>query len=478
MSQEALALRSIRKRFGSVTALDGASLTVSRGTVHALLGENGAGKTTMMRIAYGLERPDSGVVAMEGRPVSLRTPADAIQLGVGMVQQHFALVPAMTAAENVALGKHGRYRPRDAAEHVRALAHATSLPIDPYGHASDLSPAGQQKLELLKIFSRGARMLILDEPTAVLAPGEAHELMRLVRRIADEGTAVVLVTHKLREALAIADDVTVLRRGRTVLTARASALSEKELARAMFPDEVGPAAFSRRRRDGGPVIAELRSVELRDAQGRVRLKDASLDVRAGELLGIAGVEGSGHHELLLALAGRMSASSGEVRTPARVAFIPEHRQRDALIRAFSITENVALRDSGTARGRIRWRDVARHTRDLIAQHDIRVAGVDAPVGTLSGGNQQKLVLARELDGQPPLVVAENPTQGLDVRAGLAIRDRLLRARDGGAAVVVYTSDLDELLTLADRVIVTFAGHVQEVPADADRIGRAMIGALA
>ncbi len=476
MSREALALHSIVKRFGPVTALDGASLTVARGTVHALLGENGAGKTTLMRIAYGLERPDSGVIAVDGQPASLRAPADAIQLGVGMVQQHFALVPAMTVTENVALGGHGRYRPRDAADRVRVLAQASSLPINPDARVSDLPPAGQQKLELLKIFSRRARTLILDEPTAVLAPMEAQELMRLVRRIADDGGAVVLVTHKLREALTTADEVTVLRRGRTVLTASAATISEDELARAMFPDDVTLEASSRIRREAGPLVAELRNVEVRDARGVTRVNGASLGVRAGEILGIAGVEGSGHHELLLALAGRATPSSGEMRIPASVAFIPEHRQRDALIPMFSVTENVALRDSATARGRIRWRDVARRARALVALHDIRVPGVDAPVRTLSGGNQQKLVLARELEGDPQLVVAENPTQGLDVRAALAIRERLLRARDAGAAVVVYASDLDELLALADRVMVTFGGRVQEVPRDADRIGRAMLGA--
>lgn len=478
MTQEALALRSIVKRFGALTALDGASFSVSRGTVHALLGENGAGKTTLMRIAHGLDRPDSGVVQLDGQPVALRAPADAIRRGVGMVQQHFALVPAMTVTENVALGGRGRYRPREAAGRVRALARATSLPIDPDARVSDLPPAAQQRLELLKMFSRGARTLILDEPTAVLAPAEAQELMRLVRRIADEGGAVVLVTHKLREALATADEVTVLRRGRTVLTASVSGISETDLALAMFPDDTALEPSTRARREPGPVLAELRQVGLYDTQGVMRVSGASLEVRGGEILGMAGVEGSGHHELLLALAGRLMPSSGEVRLPPTIGFIPEHRQRDGLIPTFSVTENVALRDSGHARGRIRWPSVARRAAALIKEHNIRVTDVDAMVRTLSGGNQQKLVLARELEDSPQLVVAENPTQGLDVRAAVAIRDRLLRARDAGAAVVVYASDLDDLLALADRVIVTFSGRVQEVPRDADHIGRAMLGALA
>ena len=481
MTPDALTLRSVVKRFGPVIALNGASLTVARGTVHALLGENGAGKTTLMRIAYGLVRPDSGRTEIDGETVTLETPADAIARGVGMVQQHFSLVPAMTVADNVALGGRGRYHPRAGAAEVRALADRTGLRIDPAARVRDLPPAAQQKVELLKIFSRDARILILDEPTTVLAPAEAVELMTLLRRIADDGGAVVLVTHKLRDALAIADDVTVLRRGETVLTAHARAISEEQLARAMFPEaaaqESPPSSAppSSARALGAPV-AELRNAELRDHRGFPRVHGASLTVRAGEVVGIAGVEGSGYHELLLALAGRLEPSAGEIRIPTRVAFIPEHRQRDALIPPFSVTENVALRDAANARGRLRWHEVARRARALVDQHRIRTTSVDAPVHTLSGGNQQKLVLARELDGNPPLVVVENPTQGLDVRATMAIRDRLSGARDGGAAVVVYTSDLDELLGLADRVIVVFGGRIQELPLDADRIGRAMLGA--
>lgn len=476
MSQAALSLQSIVKRFGAVTALNGASFAVARGTVHALLGENGAGKTTLMRIAYGLERPDAGVVQLGGETVTLRAAADAIERGVGMVQQHFSLVPAMTVAENVALGGRGRFHPRDAAEHVRALARRTSLQIDPDARVGDLPVAAQQKLELLKIFSREAGTLILDEPTAVLAPTEARELMALIRRVADEGGAVVLVTHKLREALAVADEVTVLRRGRTVLTSSAQAISEAEIARAMFPEGIIPDARTAVGGETGRVVAELRDVELRDRQAITRVRGATLAVHAGELLGVAGVEGSGHHELLLALAGRLAPASGDIRLPSAIAFIPEHRQRDALIPAFSVTENVALREAGRARGRLRWSEVAQRAGELLDRHAIRASSVTVPVHTLSGGNQQKLVLARELDGAPLLVVAENPTQGLDVRAANAIRARLREARDAGAGVVVYASDLDELLALADRVVVAFGGTVREVSRDADTIGRAMLGA--
>ena len=476
MSETALSLQSIVKRFGGVTALDGASLTVSRGTVHALLGENGAGKTTLMRIAYGLERPDAGVVQLGGETVTLRAARDAIERGVGMMQQHFSLVPAMTVAENVALGSQGRFHPRAAADHVRALARQTALQISPEARTGDLPVAAQQRLELLKIFSRNARTLILDEPTTVLAPAEARELMGLLRRVADDGGTVVLVTHKLREALAVADEVTVLRRGRTVLTAPARGISEAGLARAMFPEEMVPDAHVGVERPTRGVIAELRDVELRDSQGIIRVRSATLTVSAGEILGIAGVEGSGHHELLLALAGRLAPVSGDARVPSDIAFIPEHRQRDALILAFSVMENVALHNAVNARGRIDWEALAQRARGLVKRNAIRVASVTAPVRTLSGGNQQKLVLAREMEGAPTLVVAENPTQGLDVRAARAVRSRLQEARDAGAGVVVYASDLDELLALADRVVVTFEGSVHEVSRDAEAIGRAMLGA--
>jgi simple sugar transport system ATP-binding protein len=475
VSQPAIALRSIGKRFGATTALDGASLSVARGTVHALLGENGAGKTTLMRIAYGLEQPDSGTLELGGEAIRLRSAADAIARGLGMVQQHFSLVPPMSVAENVALGGRGRYRPAAAAKVVSALSGRTSLRVDPEARVADLPPAALQKIELLKIFSREAHTLILDEPTAVLAPAEARELMIVLRHVADDGGAVVLVTHKLREALAIADEVTVLRRGRTVLHGAAKSISETDLAAAMFPEAVPTDVPPPNPAVTGATVAELSNVELRDEAGITRVHRASLAVRSGELLGLAGVEGSGHHEVLLALAGRITPTRGSVRIPSDVGFIPEHRQRDALIPAFSVTENVVLREISRARGRLRWDAAAEYARALVAQHAIRTQSVDAPVATLSGGNQQKLVLARELGTRPSLIVAENPTQGLDARATLAIRSRLRDARDGGAAVVVYASDLDDLVTMADRVIVAFAGTLREVPVNADVIGRAMLG---
>lgn len=393
-----------------------------------------------------------------------------------MVQQHFSLVPAMTVAENVALGLGACFHPVRAAEQVRALSRETSLQVDPHARAGDLAVAAQQKVELLKAIARNARILVLDEPTAVLAPSETHELKAFIGRLASEGVSVVLITHKLHDALHVADHVTVLRRGRTVHTVATNDVGEAELARMMFPEGVPAEIRADHARAVGDVVAEVRDVEVRDATGITRLRSATLSVRAGEVVGVAGAEGSGYHELLLALGGRIVPVQGAVRIPDAIAFIPEDRQRDAIVGHLTLVENVALKNVGTKRGRVAWRTLARRTHELIREHGVQAAGHEMPARFLSGGNQQKLVLARELDGLPSLVVAENPTQGLDVRATAAIRARLLEARARGAGVVMYSSDLDELVAVADRVVVTFEGSLRDVPRDTEAVGRAMLGA--
>jgi simple sugar transport system ATP-binding protein len=319
-------------------------------------------------------------------------------------------------------------------------------------------------------------VLILDEPTALLAPSEVAELLAVMRRLATAGMALVFITHRLRDALAVADRITVLQQGRTVLSRETTSVSEIDVTAAMFPADVPldvgrPSAHTRRDR-----IASLDNVDVQDESGRVRLRSATLEVYGGEIIGVAGVEGSGYHELLGALGGRLVTNRGSAQRPDRVAFIPEHRLRDALIPAFSLTENVALRESGARRGRMKWNELTPESEELVASFGIRAASVDSPAFTLSGGNQQKLVLARELGANPSLVVAENPTQGLDLRASASIRAHLRAARDAGAAVVLYSSDLEELLALADRIVVTFNGTMVEVPVDAEAVGRQMIGA--
>lgn len=473
-SDTALELEQIEKRFGETRALAGASLSVRPGTVHALLGENGAGKTTLMRIAYGVIQPDNGRILLRGLPVRFRSPAVAIRHGLGMVHQHFTNVPAMTVAENVALGNKGLYSRQRQNDFVRALSQRTGLPLDPERTVSGLAVGAQQRLEILKALAREVRVLIMDEPTAVLAPAEAEELLRWLRSFADQGGSVILITHKLREALAISDDVTVLRYGRTILSKSARSASSDELARAMLGDASAP-ALARSARTAGRIVLRLVKVSVRDEAGKVRVSDADAEVRQGEIIGIVALENSGHDFLLRAIAGRLPPSGGMIERDSPVAFIPEDRQRDAIVMSFPLTENVALRGSGFARGIIRWRDVRARTEQLVRDFDIRTSSIDVPVRTLSGGNQQKLVLARELSDDPSLVVAQNPTRGLDIRATADVHDRLRSAAANGAGVVLYSSDLDEVLSLADRAIAIHDGRLRAVPNDREAAGRAMLG---
>jgi len=470
-----LAVTGIAKRFGATVALDDVSLAVRNGTVHALLGENGAGKTTLMRIAFGLLSADNGRMEVSGTRQKISSPGDAIAAGFGMVHQHFTNVPAMTVAENVALGGRGIFDANRAANRVREIGAATGLVLDPKARAGDLPVGAQQRLEIVKALSRRASLLILDEPTAVLAPAEAEELLRWLRHFADAGNAVVLITHKLREALATADDVTVLRRGRNVLAAPASELTTRSLTVALLgsePDDVVAVPVASASAD---VVARAAHLSFVDERGVSVVNDVSLEVGAGEIVGIAAVEGSGQHELLRALAGRLAPTSGEISIPPRVGFVPEDRHRDALILEQTVTENIVLRGSGKRRGIIRWRAERERAADLMKAFDVRGGGAGSVVRSFSGGNQQKLVVGRELGAAPRLFVVENPTRGLDIRATRAVHDRLRDAAAAGAGVVVYSSDLDEVLAVASRVAVMYAGRLRESLHDRDAVGRAMLG---
>jgi simple sugar transport system ATP-binding protein len=482
-----LSLEGITRSFGAVRALDEASLLVRRGTVHALLGENGAGKSTLMRIAFGLLQPDAGVVRWQGAPVTLRSPAAALTSGIGMVHQHFTLVGAMTVAENVALGGHGRFDPAAAATRVREVAARAGLTLDPDARVDTLPVGAQQRSEIVKALARDVQLLILDEPTAVLAPAEATELLAWVRRHADAGNAVVLITHKLRDALAVADDITVLHKGHTVLATPARRTTQEALAAAMLGSraEAGGAgtptltettrqAVAASSRHGAVVLA-AHGVSWRDARGVQRVQQASLEVRAGEIVGVAAVEGAGQHELLRLLAGRLLPATGRIERPDAVGFVPENRHRDALLLDAPLFENMALRDAGRRHGRIDWRGFRERTTSLLSAFDVRAPHAGVAVRTLSGGNQQKFVLGRELADAPPALVVENPSRGLDFRATAAVHQALRAARDAGTAVVVYSSDLDEVLLLADRVYAMHAGRVHEVTGDREAVGRAMLG---
>ena len=479
----ALSLRDVGKKFGSTVALDGARLDVRTGTLHALLGENGAGKTTLMRVAFGMLRPDAGTIEVDGVPCHWRSSADAIGAGIGMVHQHFMLVPSMTVVENVSLGERGLLRgfdPREAAGRVRRIEKETGLVLDPAARVSDLPVGAQQRLEIIKALVREAKILILDEPTAVLSPLESRELYSWLRTFVARGRTVVLITHKVREALAVADEVTVLRRGRTVLSGSSAGRDESTVITAMVGTSVviegrSSALDSTSGATHGDPVMSLEHVSLTDARGVRRLRDVSVDVRAGEIVGIAGVEGSGQHELLRVLAGRLAPDEGAVRVPTRIGFAPEDRLRDALIPAMTLVENLALKEAGAAQGPMRWNSYGVRALAIVRDHDVRASGVSSLAGALSGGNQQKFVLARELEGSPEALVVENPTRGLDIRATSHVLAALRTARLSGVAVVMYSSDLDEVLSLADRMIVCFEGRVVETPAETDAVGRALVG---
>lgn len=471
----ALELTGISKRFGDSIALDDVSLRVNRRTVHALVGENGAGKTTLMRIAFGLARADAGRVTALGSERAILSPVDAMNAGIGMVHQHFSNVPAMTVAENVALGGRGRFDIARAEKRVGDIGSRTGLTLDARDRADTLSVGAQQRLEIVKALARDTHTLILDEPTAVLAPAEAEDLLRWIRAFADEGNAVVLITHRLREALAVADTVTVLRRGRVVLDAAAADLTARGLATAILGEEPISTPRAAAPPPSDRVVASVQHAELVDERGATVLRDLELELRAGEILGFAAVEGAGQRELLRVLAMRARPRRGDIRLPSTAGFVPEDRQRDALVLDFTLTENVTLKGAGVRHGRVPWRGFARLTQTLIRDFDVRGGDATTPARALSGGNQQKLILARELNDSPALLVVENPTRGLDIRATQSVHDRLRAVAASGVAVALYSSDLDELLQLATRILVLHAGRLHACSLDRDAVGRAMLG---
>jgi general nucleoside transport system ATP-binding protein len=465
----------VSKNFAGVAALERVDLVVTRGGVHALLGENGAGKTTLMRIAYGLLAADAGTIDLFGARLLSPSVRTAVAAGVGMVHQHLSLVPNLSPAENLVLGGRGLFHRRAADALLARTAEQSGLRIPRVPLVRELSLVEQQRLEILKALSHGARLLILDEPTAILAPSESDELLRWIRGFTASGGSVILVTHKLREALAVADRVTVLRRGHVVHSGAASEASEASLARAMFPESAA-STVSTPRTSPAEVVARLSSVDVRDDRGAIRARGATFDVRRHEILGIAAIEGSGHRELLLALAGRRRVGAGTADLPARIAFVPADRQREALIPGFDLIQNVALHGLGRRRGLMPWHELAVHTAALIRRFSIVASAPTATAASLSGGNQQRLVIARELEHEVDMLVADNPTRGLDIQASTFVHEQLRQAAARGMAVVVHSSDVDEVLALATRVLVVFHGEVREVARDRDLVGRAMLGA--
>lgn len=492
-------MRGITKRFPGVLANDNVNLDLRAGEVHALLGENGAGKTTLMCILSGLYQPDAGVVLVEGRPVLFRSPRDAIRAGIGMVHQHFRLVEPFTVAENVILGlDRPRFTldlPRVEAE-VAALGERHGLKVDPRARIWQLSVGEQQRVEILKMLYRGARVLILDEPTAVLTPREARELFAVLRQMAASGRVIVFISHKLQEVMEVADRITVLRAGRNVATLASGATSPQELARLMVGREVSP-CYDRVRRPPGEVLLSVEEVTALGDRGLPALRGLSLEVRAGEILGIAGVSGNGQRELAEVICGLRRPVRGTVRVagvdvtgcaPARIidcglSLIPEDRLGTGLVPSLNVCDNVILkayRRPPLSRGAfLQPREIRRYARDLVEQFAIKVPGLDVAVRKLSGGNLQRLLLAREISGKPRVLVAVHPTRGLDVGATEAIHRLLLEQRDRGAAILLISEDLDEIMALSDRVAVMYEGQiVGEVPggeASLEEVGLMMAG---
>ena len=443
---------------------------MAAGEVHALVGENGAGKSTLMHIAAGMVLPDSGTIQVNGREVRVHSPRDARELGIGMVHQHFTSIAGLTVGENLALavGRLGGWT-------AGAVGTRLMDGLPPSAIVSGLSVAQRQRLEILKALATGARILLLDEPTALLTPPEVEELQGLIREFVASGGAVALITHKLREVLGTSDRVTVLRRGIVTLRGATADQTEQSLAHAMIGAERGASS------EAGVAKSEARSGEQRAPFGMLgaTVGIADIELRAGELVGIAAVEGNGHRELLRAIAG-LDAFPG-VRVKGTVAFVPEDRTAEGLIGELSLTENLVLglgADPRWTRGaRLDWNAARQRASELIEAFAIVAPGPDARAGTLSGGNQQKLLLARALEGQPAVLVMENPTRGLDVRTTDEMHRRLRGAASARVTVIVHSTDLDEVLALADRVLVVHRQEVREAPRGADRrqVGAMMLG---
>ncbi|MDR7481398.1 MAG: ABC transporter ATP-binding protein [Armatimonadota bacterium] len=494
-----LELREITKRFPGVIANDRVTLQVAPGEVHALLGENGAGKTTLMTVLYGLQQPDAGEIRLHGERVRIRSPRDALRLGIGMVPQHFLLIRRHTVAENAALGLPGTpfLRPtRRVESRLVELATRYGLGVDPRARAADLSPSEQQRVEILKVLLRGARILILDEPTSVLTPQEVRGLFGVLDRMRRDGHAVIFISHKLDEVMAIADRVTVLRRGRVVASLPVDEIDRRTLARLMVGREV-ELRPARRPRPPGDVLLRVERLRARNARGVEALRGVSLTVRQGEILGIAGVAGNGQRELVEVLTGLRRATAGRVLLGGRdvtnqppralhdagVAHIPEDRLRDGIVPTMSVAENLVLRryrQPPFSRGPcIDLRAITAFARQVIAEYEIATPGPEVPARVLSGGNIQKLILGRELAGRPTLVVAAHPTAGLDVSATEQVHARLLQRRQEGAAVLLVSEDLDEVMALSDRIAVFFGGEIAgELAAedvDPERLGLLMLG---
>jgi general nucleoside transport system ATP-binding protein len=495
-----LELRGITKRFPGVLANDDVNFDLRSGEVHALLGENGAGKSTLMNILYGLYTPDEGQILLNGNPIDLGSTRAAIEHGIGMVHQHFMLIPVMTVAENIVLAteprRGGVLLDYDAAsKRVRELSDRYGLIVDPNARIDRITVGQQQRVEILKALYRGAEILILDEPTAVLTPQEAQELFEIIRSLKAQGKSIIFISHKLNEVLEIADRITTLRRGKVVDTISAAGATEEGLARMMVGREVLLRVDKTPPNLGEPLLT-VEDLHVFDDRGLETVRGISLEVRSGEILGLAGVDANGQTELIDAIAGLRPVHSGRIvvdgkdvthahareALEAGIGHIPEDRHRRGLVLPFSLAENLALHSyrqkPNSNRGFLNLSAMLARARRLLKEFDVRGGTPSTPAGALSGGNQQKVVLAREIDGDPKVLIAAQPTRGLDVGAIEFVHRRLIEQRDAGRAVFLVSLELEEILSLSDRILVIYEGQIAgEFPSTAteEELGFAMTG---
>ncbi len=500
MNIEQIELRAVTKRFPGVLANDRIALSIQRGEIHALLGENGAGKSTLMKILYGMLQPDAGEIWLNDRPVRIDSPAAAIRLGIGMIHQHFMLVPSLTVAENVALGlpsgQGARLDLRPVIRGIHELSERYGLKVDPKAYIWQLSVGEQQRVEILKALYRNASLLILDEPTAVLTPQEIADLFKVFRQMTAGGRTLVFISHKLQEVLSISDRITVLRDGHVVGTMPTGAANRDSLVRLMVGRDLA-LQVERPPVEMGRVRLEIRSLSALSNRRMPALRDLSLDVRAGEIVGVAGVSGNGQRELAEVIAGLRPLSSGAVlidgmdvsaasvmgRTAAGLAYVPEERMRDGAIKGFSIAENAILQTHHRApisrAGLLHFRSIRQTTQALIDTFNVKTPAQTTLLRNLSGGNIQKLILARELSRKPGVLVAAQPTRGVDIGATMYIHRCLLEQRAQGTATLLISEDLDEVLSLSDRIAVLYEGQLRGIlpraEATPEQLGLLMAG---
>ena len=481
--ENVIEMREITKVFGEFVANDKINLELRKGEIHALLGENGAGKSTLMNMLAGLLEPTSGEIVVNGQVVKLDSPSKAASLGIGMVHQHFMLVEAFTVAENIILGseltKNGVLDIARATREINELSERYGLAVDPSAKVADISVGAQQRVEILKTLYRGADILIFDEPTAVLTPSEIDELMAIMKNLVKEGKSIILITHKLDEIRAVSERVTVIRRGKSIETVEIAGATNADLAEMMVGRSV---SFKTEKQEAQPkeVILSIKDLVVNENRGVPAVKNLSLDVRAGEIVGIAGIDGNGQSELIQAITGLRKIESGSVElkgqsivglhprqiTEMSVGHVPEDRHRDGLVLEMMISENIALqtyyKEPLSKKGILNYTNIIGYAKQLMQEFDVRAASEIVPASALSGGNQQKAIIAREVDRNPDLLIVSQPTRGLDVGAIEYIHKRLIQERDNGKAVLVVSFELDEILNVSDRIAVIHDGKIQGI----------------